>query len=228
MYKNKTITVIIPTYNEENAIGEVIKEIPDFVDEILVVDSSSDKTPEIAAGLGARVVREPRRGYGRAYKTGLEQAKSELITTVDGDRTYPVAAIAPMIDFLFNNKLDFVSGSRFPLREKGTMKIFNTIGNKGISWLGSLLFARKISDLLSGMWLLKKSIIPTLELVSDNWNFSEEIKLSVVRHPGLKFAEYYINYRPRLGDTKMPAMKTGWENILFIFQLRLGFAKGRT
>lgn len=220
MYKDKSITVIIPTYNEETAIAEVIKEIPAFVDEILVVDSSSDRTPEIAAGLGARVVPEPRRGYGRAYKTGLVEAKSELITTIDGDKTYPVSDIAPMIDLMLANNLDFVNGCRFPLQESESMKTLNTIGNKGISLLGSLIFWRWIQDLLSGMWVLKKEIVPKLNLISDNWNFSEEIKLAAACNSNLKFAEYHIHYRPRLGDTKMPAFKTGWENIAFLFQMR--------
>lgn len=221
MHRDLSITVVIPTYNEEKAIAEVIQEIPNYVDEILVIDSSSDNTPKIAKELGARVVNEPRRGYGRAHKTGLENASSNIIVTLDGDMTYPANEISAVIDYVLDEDLDFVSCSRFPLKEKKSMKLFNTMGNKFISLAGNILFKQNISDLLSGMWLLRKDIVPKLNLVSDNWDFSEEIKLEAACNPQIRFSEYHINYRPRLGPTKMPAIKTGFENIVFLFKKRL-------
>ncbi|RMF94611.1 MAG: glycosyltransferase family 2 protein, partial [Candidatus Schekmanbacteria bacterium] len=78
MYKGYKLSVVMPCYNEEKALGGVIESIPSFVDEIIVADNNStDRTAEIARSLGAKVVFEGRKGYGRAYKTGLKNATGD-------------------------------------------------------------------------------------------------------------------------------------------------------
>src|ERR1051325_7636115 len=99
MYKSLSITVIIPCLNEEQGIETVLRAMPDFVDEVVVVDNNStDRTSEVAASLGAKVVREEVRGYGRAYKRGFTCATSDLIITLDGDHSYPVDALSYLIE----------------------------------------------------------------------------------------------------------------------------------
>ena len=89
MYKGRSITVIIPCLNEEQGIEQILRAMPEFVDEVVVVDNNStDRTSDVAASLGAKVVREEVRGYGRAYKRGFADATSDIIITLDGDHFY--------------------------------------------------------------------------------------------------------------------------------------------
>src|SRR5689334_14104142 len=101
-------SVVIPTLNEGKSIGGVLDEIPEGVLEVLVVDgNSADDTQDIARAKGARVIVEPRKGYGRAYKTGFLEAKGDFIATLDGDLTYPAERIAELGDQLVAEGLDF-------------------------------------------------------------------------------------------------------------------------
>src|SRR2546428_11872408 len=95
MYKGQKITVISPCLNEEQGIEQVLRRMPEFVDEVIIVDNgSTDRTSEVARSFGARVIREDVRGYGRSYKTGFASATGDLIITLDGDHSYPPDAIS--------------------------------------------------------------------------------------------------------------------------------------
>ncbi len=114
MYSNKRISVVIPCHNEEGGIRAVIERMPALVDEILVIDNAStDRTAEVASQLGARVVREPRKGYGRAYKTGFAAASGDIIVTMDGDGTYPPDAIQLLLHVFFDGEIDFMTARRW-------------------------------------------------------------------------------------------------------------------
>ncbi len=93
--------------------------MPEFVDEIIVVDNdSTDRTSEVAASLGAKVIREEVRGYGRSYKRGFAVATSDLIITLDGDHSYPVDALSYLIEAFLHLDVDFLNASRFPVRDR--------------------------------------------------------------------------------------------------------------
>src|SRR5215213_5667298 len=112
MYKGQSITVIIPCLNEEQGIEKVLRRMPDFVDGVIVVDNgSTDRTSEVARSLGATVIREDVRGYGRAYKTGFAQATGDLIITLDGDHSYPPDAISYLLEAFFHLEVDFLNTS---------------------------------------------------------------------------------------------------------------------
>ena len=222
MYRDCSITVIIPCYNEEEGILKVLQKVPSFVDEIIVVDGgSTDHTERIARVAGADVIVEYQRGYGRAYKRGFERATGDIIVTCDGDATYPVEHISELLDYLIDTPLDFVSASRFPLRDKRSMSFRNFAGNVIIAVLLMLLFHEKITDALSGMWAFRRECLAGINLVSDNWDFSAEIKIEAIRNPGIRFGEYPIIYRERLGDTKVFPWRTGVANMGFLFYKRL-------
>ena len=90
VYKSQRITVITPCLNEEQGIEQVLRRMPEFVDQVIVVDNgSTDRTPDVARSFGAEVIREPVRGYGRAYKRGFAAATGDIIITLDGDHSYP-------------------------------------------------------------------------------------------------------------------------------------------
>lgn len=221
MYKGQSVSVVIPCYNEEAGIERTYRRIPELVEEVIVVDNlSTDKTSRIAQKLGAKVVSERNKGYGSALKNGINVAKNDIIITIDGDGTYPVEDSQLAIDYLLEKKLDFVSCSRFPLMDTKSMHWQNFLGNKIITFLMSLLFGYMFSDGLSGMWVFRKKICPLLLPLSSGWNISEEIKIEAVRNSKIAFGEYHIDYRPRLGKSKVWPLRVGIENIIYLFYLR--------
>src|SRR6266700_5258001 len=147
MYKGLTITTIIPCLNEEQGIEQILRAMPEFVDEVVVVDNNStDRTSDVAASLGAKVVREEVRGYGRAYKRGFADATSDVIITLDGDHSYPVDALSYLIEALLHLEVDFLNASRFPVRDAHAMSLKNKFGNLVQSLVMSILFLRWVRD----------------------------------------------------------------------------------
>src|SRR5215831_160493 len=158
MYKGQSITVIIPCLNEEQGIEKVLRAMPEFVDEVIVVDNNStDRTSEVAASLGAKVVREEVRGYGRAYKRGFAMATKDLIITLDGDQSYPVDAISYLLEAFLHLEVDFLNASRFPVRDSNAMSFKHKVGNLALSLAMSMLYFRWVRDSQSGMWVFKRS-----------------------------------------------------------------------
>ena len=221
MYRDKTVSVVIPCYNEEEGIARVIPALPASVDEVIVVDNNcTDRTAEVARGLGARVVHESRKGYGAAYKAGLVAVESDITVTMDGDGTYPMEEIEFCIDYLLDNGLDFVSASRFPLKDPKAMNFSNKIGNGLLTFASLVLFMKGIRDSQSGMWIFKSSIYPLLDPKSDGMPFSEEIKIAAIRHPEVRFDECHINYHPRIGEVKLEKWRDGFRNLVYLVKLR--------
>ena len=147
MYKQQSITVIIPCLNEEQGIEGVMKRMPAFVDEIIVVDNgSTDRTADVAKGYGAKVIQEDARGYGRAYKTGFAAATSDLIVTLDGDQSYPPDAISYLIEAFLHLDVDFLNASRFPVRDREAMSLKHRMGNLILSLAMSILYLRWMRD----------------------------------------------------------------------------------
>src|SRR5215467_4608229 len=114
MFRGKRISVVIPCHNEEEGVRAVMAQMPGLVDEVVVVDNAStDRTAEVARQLGARVVHEARKGYGRAYKTGFAAARGDIIVTMDGDGTYPPDSVPLLLHVLVEEKLDFITARRW-------------------------------------------------------------------------------------------------------------------
>ncbi len=221
MYKDFRLSVVIPCYNEENGIEHVIKSLPDCVDEVVVVDNNStDRTSEVAAALGARVVFEKIKGYGAAYKAGLKAASGDITITMDGDGSYPAEQIEELVDHLVDNNIDFLSTSRFPLRNPKAMNLSNKIGNFALTASMLVLFGKKVRDSQSGMWVYRTPILPKLNLTSDGMPFSEEIKIEAIRSSSIVFDEYHINYHERVGEVKLEKWRDGARNLLFLLKKR--------
>jgi glycosyltransferase involved in cell wall biosynthesis len=221
MYKGLSVSVVIPCFNEEHGIAAVLKSMPDYIDQVVVIDNNStDETGRIAQELGAEVVFETRKGYGNAYNAGFPRAWGDIIATADGDSTYPTYSIGPIIDYMLDKKVDFVSASRFPLRNSKSMRFRNVLGNKILTYTTRILWMKWIADSQSGMWIFRREVMNHIELQSTGMPLSEEIKLRVIDHPRFKFGEYHIDYSERIGETKLFAWKDGVENELFLFKLR--------
>jgi len=221
MYKGQSITVIIPCLNEEQGIERVLRAMPEFVDEVIVVDNAStDRTSEVAYSLGAKVIREDVRGYGRAYKRGFAVATGDLIITLDGDQSYPVDALSYLIEAFLHLEVDFLNASRFPVRDPHAMSLRSRFGNLLLALAMSVLFLRWVRDSQSGMWVLRRSILKDMKLESDGMAFSEEIKIEALLNPAIRFGEISIMYSSRLGESKLNAWRDGVQNLLFLAKKR--------
>jgi hypothetical protein len=226
MYKGQRITVIIPCLNEEQGVEQVLRRMPEFVDEIIVVDNAStDRTSDIARSLGAMVIQEEVRGYGRSYKKGFSQATGDLIVTLDGDHSYPVDAISYLLEAFLHLEVDFLSASRFPVRNPQAMSFKHKLGNLALSFAMSLLYFRWVRDSQSGMWVLRRSILEDITLESDGMAFSEEIKIEALKNPRIRFQEISIQYSSRLGEIKLNPWRDGLHNLLFLVKKRFSGGK---
>ncbi len=228
MYKDLKITVVIPCLNEEQGIEQVLRRMPVFVDQIIVVDNgSTDRTTEVARSFGAEVIREDVRGYGRSYRRGFGYATGDVIVTLDGDHSYPVDAVSYLIEALLHLDVDFLNASRFPVRDSKAMSFKHKFGNLVLSTAMSLLYFRWVRDSQSGMWVFRRSILDKMDLISDGMAFSEEIKIEALKHRGIRFGEIPVNYSSRLGEVKLNPWRDGFYNLWFLVKKRFtGAAKG--
>lgn len=222
MYNQERITVIIPCLNEEQGIAEVLRRMPPFVDQVIVVDNNStDRTAEVAESLGAEVIREHVRGYGRAYKKGFAHATGDVIVTLDGDHSYPPDAISYLLEAFRHLEVDFLNASRFPVRDRQAMSLKHKFGNLVLSLAMSILYFRWVADSQSGMWVFRRAILRDFRLESDGMAFSEEIKVEALRDPRVRFAEISILYSSRLGEIKLNPWRDGFYNLWFLLKKRL-------
>jgi glycosyltransferase involved in cell wall biosynthesis len=221
MYKGQSITVIIPCLNEEQGVGKVLHAMPPFVDEVIVVDNgSTDRTSQVAASLGAKVITEELRGYGRAYRRGFAAATGDLIVTLDGDHSYPIDGVSYLIEAFLHLDVDFLNTSRFPVRDPRAMSFKHKFGNLVLSLATSILFFRWVRDSQSGMWVLRRSILQDMKLEADGMAFSEEIKIEAIRNRRIRFGEIAILYSTRLGEMKLNPWRDGIQNLAFLVRKR--------
>jgi len=223
------VSVVIPTMNEEASIGRVLEEVraalAGWDHEVLIVDTDSrDRTREIAAKMGARVVAEPRRGYGRAYKTGFAAARGEIVATLDADLTYPADRIPEFARLVDSGEADFVSGDRLSGLAEGAMTGMHRVGNEILNTTFRLLFRHPIRDCQSGMWVFRRRILEPLRIDSGGMAFSEEIKIEAIRH-GLRFHEVPIAYRERVGEKKIRSVRDAMRNEVWLLRKRLGWTR---
>ena len=216
--------------NEEASIGRVVDEVRKVLGarllEILVVDTNSrDRTREFATIKGARVVSEPRVGYGRAYKTGFQEAQGTYIATLDADLTYPASRLPDFLVALESGRADFVSGDRMSHLGAEAMSGMHRIGNAILNAAFHALFGTTIRDSQSGMWAFRRAILPHLRLIHDGMAFSEEIKIEAIR-AGFRFLEIPVDYRVRVGDKKIRSARDATKNLIWLARKRFDWYPG--
>jgi glycosyltransferase involved in cell wall biosynthesis len=205
------VSVIIPTHNEAQAIGRVLADIPsDFITEILVVDSNStDGTAEIAANMGARVVQEPRRGYGRACLTGLASAHSpDVVVFLDGDYSDRPAELPILLAPITEGRADITLGSR--LREQhapGALPWHAMLGNRLAASLIRVLYGLDISD-LGPFRAGRADVLRALALEQTTYGWAVEMILKGALE-GFRIVEVPVSYFPRIGKSKISGTLKG-------------------
>jgi len=215
------ISVVMITMNEEGAIKKVVGDIKKAVPEaeILIVDSSSDRTPEIAGSLGVKVIRQfPPQGYGNAMNKALRSALGEVVVTLDCDDTYPAYEIPRLADLALNEGFDVVDGSRLKHKPKA-MPWMNFAGNKIFALIASVLFFKKLSDLHSGMRAYKKELINNLQINPNGAALPVELLLRPMKL-GYKIKVVYIDYFQRVGESTMRPLETAWWTLKSIIRSR--------
>lgn len=228
MLNNKRISLVVPCKNEASSLPSLFKLIPTYVDEVVIVDNNStDDTIEVAKKLGAVVVSEKRKdkrgiGYGYAHKTGLSVSTGDYIVTMDGDGTYPPHHIRDVVCYMEDEDLDFVTCTRFPLLNHSAISKTRQLGVWILNTEVKLLYWYPMSDILSGMWVMQRSVIDKLSLTEGGWDFSPEIKLEAFSRPDVSFGQYHINHKPRdNGASKQKLWETGINHMKYILRRRL-------
>ena len=216
----RTISVVIPAYNEAENIAETLKSIP--VDELetaglevelLVVDNAStDDTAEVARDCGARVIVQPVRGYGNAYKAGFANSTGEVIATGDADLTYPFQILPYAVEVLERDRIDFISTDRLTTLDPQSMTRSHIWGNRAFSLMTRTLFGAPFRDSQSGMWIFRREVLSKIQVRSGGMAFSQELKVEAFRR-GLRCAEMAIEYYPRGGQTKNRTVVDGFGNL---------------
>lgn len=226
------ISIVIPALNEEAGIATVIKQVPvkelenmGYSVEIIVADNgSTDRTLEIARKAGVKVVHQPIRGYGNAYKAGFANATGDIIATGDADMTYPFDALPAILLSMAKENFDFVNTDRLSNLNPEAMTTTHVFGNWVLSLIARMLFGWPFRDSQSGMWIFKQSILKSLDLRSGGMPFSQELKIEAYI-AGFKCTEIPIEYRLRAGKVKLSALSDGARNIAQLFTKR--FIEGK-
>lgn len=205
------VSVIIPTRNEARAIGHVLADLPaDLITEVLVVDNdSSDGTPEIAARLGARVVREPRRGYGQACLTGLAHTSApDVVVFLDGDYSDRPVELPRLLAPISDGRADITLGSRLAgPRTPGALPWHAAFGNRLAAGLISLLFGQRITD-LGPFRAARADVLHVLALEETTYGWAVEMILKGALR-GFRIIEVPVSYHARIGKSKISGTLSG-------------------
>jgi len=222
------LVIVIPTLNEEAGIATTINSIKKHLDgkfsfKILVVDgSSTDKTVEIAKSLGAKILKQRRRGYGDALQTGFyyvdTRMNSSITVMLDADGTYEPKDIIKMSEIILNGEADFVIGNRFANMDKNAMTKLNKFGNKTLSAIARKLLKIKITDTQCGLRAFRSDLANIFFTASSGMPFATEM-LSATKSYQIKIKEIPTSYHKRLGETKLTPFNDGMKILSTIIRL---------
>jgi glycosyltransferase involved in cell wall biosynthesis len=204
------IAVIIPAVDEEAAIGLVLAEIPAGVAEVIVVDNGSrDRTAEVARAAGARVVHEPRRGYGQACLAGIAAAAdADVLVFLDGDHSDYPSQLTNVLEPIRAGEADLVIGSRnLGRRAAGAHPWHAVLGTRLSVWLMNALIGTRATD-LGPFRAITAAALRRLGMRDRNFGWTVEMQVKAARH-GLRVAEVPVDYRPRIGQSKVSGTVTG-------------------
>ncbi|MDD3247361.1 MAG: glycosyltransferase family 2 protein [Methanosarcina sp.] len=221
-----SLSIVMPSMNEEETIRICIQKAQTIFQkygiegEIIIADNSSDKTAEIAASMGAKVI-GPIKGYGNAYLKGLAEAKGDYIAIADADNTYDLLELDKFLDPLMAGEADFIMGSRLKGEiKKGAMPwLHQYIGNPILTGMLNFLFKTKISDAHCGMRAFTKEALEKMNLKTHGMELASEMIIEAARC-GLRITEVPITYYSRRAPSKLRSFQDGWRHVRFMMLYR--------
>ncbi len=226
--KKPAVYVIIPAFNESKSIGKVIADIPDLVNETIVVNNAStDNTETIAKEQGATVLREPRKGYGYSCLKGIDYLQTkvnpnDIIVFLDGDYSDFPDEISMLIAPILESDVDMVIGSRaLGVREPGSMLFQQIAGNWLATALIKLFYNAHFTD-LGPFRAIQWKALQQLDMKDKTFGWTVEMQVKAAKHR-LKFTEVAVNYRQRIGVSKVSGtiygtIMAGYKIVLTIFK----------
>lgn len=227
------VSVVYPCLNEREAIGRCVDDARSMFErhglagEVVVVDNgSTDGSRAIALQHGARVIDEPVRGYGAACRRGLLEARGEYAVMLDADGTYPVELIPEVVTLMASNGAGMAVGNRFAGRmERKAMPFLNRVlGNPVLSAMTRFLFGVKLRDIHCGMRCVRTDRVRELDLRMPGMEFATEMIVKALDR-GFDVVEFPIPYRPRVGPSKLNAVRDAWRHVeyMLVFAPTLAF-----
>ena len=216
------VTVVIPCLNEEANIEACVRgalesfEASGIAGEVVVADNASDdRSAALAAAAGARVVAEPRRGYGSAYLAGFAAARGRYIVMGDADLTYDFREVPRFVETL-DDGADLVMGDRMDNIHPGAMPwLHRYVGNPVLTGILNLFFRTGVSDAHCGMRALRRDVLPRLDLRTTGMEFASEMVIRASKEK-LDIRQFAIEYHPRGGDSKLASFRDGWRHLRFL------------
>jgi glycosyltransferase involved in cell wall biosynthesis len=202
------VAVVMGTYNEEAAVGAVLDDVARVTDgraEVVCVDGSDDRTPEIAREKGATVVEQEPRGYGVAVREAVLTPDRPVVVTTDCDDTYPMEALPELLARI-DEGYDVVSGDRIS-PGADAMPAVNRLGNRAFAVLASVLLARRVHDTTTGMRAYRRSVLHDVR-----WTENTGLSAELLMRPALRgydVCEVPIDYRERAGESKLDPLSGG-------------------
>lgn len=221
------LSVVMPCLNEEESVADCVRAAlagiakTRLAGEVVVCDNgSTDRSVELAEAAGARVVHQPRKGYGNAYLKGLSESRGRFIVMGDSDMTYDFAELDRLVEPLQAGEADYCLGSRFGGQIlPGAMTFSHRyIGNPVLTALLNRFFGLKSSDAHSGMRAFTREAFDRMGLRCEGMEFASEVVIKAAKC-GLRVAERPILYHPRIGETKLRTFRDGWRHLRFMLLL---------
>lgn len=221
--RDPTVSIIMPTLNEEQGIAECITRVESalrelgVVGEIIVSDSSTDRTPEIARERGAIIVTPDAPGYGYAYRYAFEHARGEYIAIGDADTTYDFEELPRLYRLVESGETDMAVGSRLAgTIEPGAMPLLHRyVGNPLLTRFLNVFYGVGMTDAHSGMRVVSRSALDRLDFTADGMEFASEM-IMVASERGLRIEETPITYHPRTGNATIHSFRDGWRHVRFM------------
>ena len=222
-----TVSVVLPCLDEAESVGRCVTEARHalaaggFVGEVVVVDNgSTDGSPDIARGAGARVVHESQRGYGSALRAGFAAAHGDIVVMADADLTYDFAQLPALVTPVADGDADLVMGSRLGSATRATMpSLHRFVGTPVLSFLTARACGRRpVRDSQSGFRAFRRGDMVALGLQSTGMELATEMLIRASRR-GFRIREIETGYAPRVGDSKLSTFADGWRHLRLIFLL---------
>lgn len=218
-----TLSVVIPTLNEEQGITECITRVKSAVKtlkvptEIVVTDSSTDRTPEIARSMGAHVVEPTEAGYGAAYLYGFENARGDYLAIGDADTTYDFEELPKLYDLVADGDADMAMGSRLggEILPGAMPPLHQYVGNPLLTKFLNTFYDAGVSDAHSGFRVIDADALDRMDLRSTGMEFASEMIMQAGAND-LEIAERPITYHERTGEATLDSFRDGWRHVRFM------------